>query len=103
MCTGYELYASTIASPPAISLGYDSTFTGGWIFHPSWRAPLAVGQVDLEGLGDNCAGYTYGQNDRGWSGMIGRLEIDVRGDNTLMFKGGKSATCDTPMPIACCR
>jgi hypothetical protein len=101
LCTGYELSAAVSAG----QLSQAALGPRAWIYHPSWKTPLAGAMNPEEGLADSCAGYTYGQDDRGWSGiaMEWRTTAQNAVDKSLSFFGGSAAPCSALLPLACCK
>lgn len=101
LCTGYEVSAALAAG----QITQAASVPRAWIFHPSWKTPLAGAQNPEEGLADSCAGYTYGQDDRGFSGIALELRTTaVNGvDKSLSFYGGTAAPCSAMLPLGCCQ
>ena len=100
LCSGFELYASEITD------AFKKTpMPAAWAYHPSWKAPIAGAKDADAGLADNCGGYTYDKDDRGYSGIAAQYgSLDgVSGMLTLALNGGPAALCSTVRPLACCK
>src|SRR5207245_781229 len=98
MCTGYDVYVSVVAGV----ISSVKNLPRAWVFHPSWKAPLGDPAASA-GLGDNCAGYSYDQDDRGWSGLAMSSGMLVTARYGVRLSGGPAALCSSELPIACCR
>ncbi|MFO0577654.1 MAG: hypothetical protein U1A78_26920 [Polyangia bacterium] len=101
LCTGYEVSAAVASG----EITQASLVPRAWIYHPSWKTPLAGAKNPEEGLADSCASYTYGQDDRGWSGiaMEWRATVVNAVEKVLVFQGGSSAPCSAMLPLGCCK
>lgn len=103
LCSGYELHASVVAK----LITKDHGIVPAWAYHPSWKTPVGPAQNAEEGLADNCAGYTYGADDRGWSGSAAEFEVSnsmpIPAEKVLAFRGGTLARCSASFPLACCK
>lgn len=101
LCSGYQMSAALASG----KITQQTKLPRAWVFHPAWKAPLPGAQNAAEGLADNCASYTYGQDDRGWSGTavdFAATAYPARG-KTIKFLGGPAAPCSTVLPLACCK
>lgn len=100
-CSGYELHQSVMAGVISARKG----MARAWVFHPSWKTPVGPAARAEEGLADNCASYTYGFDDRGWTGIA--AEFATTNLNTtepvLAFRGGTLAPCSGQLPLSCCK
>ncbi len=97
MCTVYDLYYSAaLAKLPA-------TVPQSWVFMAAWQHNNPAQVAPGNGLADNCAGYTYGQDDRLWYGTTVEWKLAPSGHKALHFASGPGAvTCSARFPIACC-
>lgn len=100
-CSGYELHHSVVARLITPQKG----MARAWVFHPAWKTPVGPAQNAEEGLADTCASYTYGADDRGWSGMAAEFETTRLNatDKVLAFRGGTLTPCSGSLPVACCK
>jgi hypothetical protein len=99
MCSVYDLYDTVIMG----RLHAADRIPKSWIYFPAWNRPLPGAVNPDDGLADNCAGFTYGADDKGWSGMAGEWTVLPSGDAGFKFHGGSAAPCSAPLPIACCK
>jgi hypothetical protein len=99
MCTVYELYESVAAG----KLTATSAMASAWVYFPAWNMSVPTGENPEEGVGDNCAGYSYPLAARGWRGVRAEWGPLPSGEVGLLFHGGANMYCPTASPIACCK
>lgn len=98
LCSMPELYDSVARG----AIGRDTRIPKSWIYFPSGYAAAGASQP-LDGVADTCAGYTYGLDDRGWSGVAAEWTILPTGSVGFKFHGGATgAPCSASLPLACC-
>ena len=98
LCSMPELYDSVARGV----IGKDTRIPKSWIYFPSGYAAGGASQP-LDGVADTCAGYTYGLDDRGWSGIAAEWTILPTGSVGFKFHGGTTgAPCSANLPLACC-
>ena len=99
MCSVFELYSSVAAG----RLKSASQLAKSWLYFPARNTPLHPPSPTENGLSDNCAGYTYGADDRGYSGLAVEWTKLPTGSVGFKFHGGVNAPCSAALPIACCQ
>ncbi|MFO0577653.1 MAG: hypothetical protein U1A78_26915 [Polyangia bacterium] len=97
LCSVFELYDSVVRG----KLTNDSLLPKSWIYFPAGNA-AATAERPLDGIADSCAGYTYGLDDRGWSGIAAEWTVLLTGSIGFKFHGGSAAPCSASLPLACC-
>lgn len=97
LCSVFELYYSVVHG----RLTKDSLLPKSWIYFPAGNAG-ATAERPLDGIADSCAGYTYGRDDRGWSGTAAEWTVLPTGSIGFKFHGGSAAPCSGMLPLACC-
>lgn len=97
LCSVFELYDSVVRG----KLTSDSRVPKSWIYFPTGSAPTGADRP-LDGIADSRAGYTYGLDDRGWSGRAAEWTVLSTGFVGFKLHGGTSARCSAPLPLACC-
>lgn len=94
LCTGYE-----VSTAAAFSQLPTAGVPQAWVFHPSWKTPLAGAQDPELGLADTCASFTYDKDDRGWSGISFAFQnLTYNGNTVVKFFGGSKAPCSAMLP-----
>jgi hypothetical protein len=102
MCAAYEIYMSVVTG----KFKSGTAVPQAWVYAPSWQTPgtnAAASKMPLDGLADNCAGYTYPTHDQGWTGVAFEWAQSPITGFTLYWHGGQNAQCNTTRPIACCK
>lgn len=99
MCSVFDLYSSVAAG----RLKSTSQMAKSWLYFPARNTPLHPPSPTEDGLSDNCAGYTYGADDQGYSGMAVEWTKLPTGSVGFKFHGGSNAPCSAALPIACCQ
>jgi hypothetical protein len=99
MCSAREMLGEVISGK--LNPGVD--LPPAWLYMPTFNTPAPEAEQRLSGLGDNCGGYTDGTLDHGWTGMAVEWTFADTGHRTLHFDSGPVASCDQPLPIACCQ
>ncbi len=104
MCVSEELANSVV---DGTLLNAATTVPKAWMYFTAWQNSALSGQVDpLEGLADNCGGFTYQTADRRWSGTAMRWDASSANptDRMLHFVTGPgNIQCNNTLPIACCQ
>lgn len=119
LCSVYEMYQSvaTGAITSAMTLGK------AWVYMASWAQEFSDSSgMENEpgaGLADNCGGYTTADSTKKWYGTAVQWAMADSGQKALKFYSGPgtvgipgttmqvanldAVTCDSMLPIACCR
>ena len=109
MCTTQEIAASVVSAKVLVS---GKPQPKSWVYAPSWQNTTGgTNKFPLEGVGDNCAGYTYPTADQGYTGVAFEWgpSVALGQANTYIaiWHGGANAKCSinapTGIPIACCK
>jgi len=100
ICSPYEIYYSVATG----KITGATTVTPAWVNSSTWSTPVASPTEPLNGLNDNCAGYTYGTGDQKWVGTLFKWEVVAFTNRQApKFVSGSGAPCNVANPIACCQ
>lgn len=98
MCTIYDIYNSVIRG----KITPQMTVAKSWVFAANWKSPVAGATEPLNGLSDNCAGYTYPTGDQKWTGTAFVWE-QVAFTGRFAPKFVSNTACSSALAVACCR
>lgn len=98
MCTIYDMYNSVVRG----KITPQMTVAKSWVYAANWKVPTAGATEALNGLSDNCAGFTYKTADQKWTGTSFLWE-PVAYNGKFAPKFVSNTACGTVQPIACCR
>lgn len=97
LCSMLELYQSVARG----QIDKSTRIPKAWIFFPAGNAGAGAVQPQ-DGIADTCAGYSYGRDDRGWTGLAVEWTTLPTGYVGFKFHGGANAPCSSMLPLACC-
>ncbi len=100
LCGMDELYHSVVDG----TLGATSSIGLSWAYVPNWNLlPLAGAASPLEGLGDNCGGYSSRSGSTRWRGILVEWGPLPDGSPGFRWHGGDAAACGSSHPVSCCK
>ena len=99
LCTMDELYQAVVNG----ALKATDTIPPSWVYMPNWNIPIIGAETPLQGVADNCGGYSYQLSSRRWRGIA--VEWGPLPDGTPGFRwhGGDDAYCGSSHKITCCK
>lgn len=100
MCDVYSVYTSLAVG----KIPLNADISGAWVYQEQFTNPFAsfTGDVTV-GLGDNCGGYTTAVTSP-VAGTKFTFAPAIAGDTTTRIpKFYSNTTCNTSLPIACCK
>jgi hypothetical protein len=105
MCDAYSMYISLAAG----KIDVTKDLAGAWVYLADWTSGTATNftvssiPAVLNGLADNCAGYTTAATAGGVFGTKFSLVVGTGNATDRVPKFSNKTTCDTLLPVACCQ